>query len=180
MSVSAALAASLLAASLQLPFHHHAARDAAAARPGAPTAHLRFRADSRFRVGRWLLHVRRERFTGAETCSVEARREHIERQALVLQFPRAVDTANASYRIDGAAALNVADDRPGLAIQGFQVWKDDLANPSGAVVRVPLSRLSGAQAVRVEPRRNGHVWAFRVEGLSAALAAAKREGCPGA
>lgn len=176
MILSAGLAAGLMAASLQLPFTHHAAGAPAKA---APAHRQHFRPVSRWRVGRWLLTVHHERFTGAETCQVTRGRAHVERKALVLQLPPKVDTANAQYRIDAGRAFTVAEDRPALANQGFELWKDDLQNPSGAVVRVPLAKLPGAARIWVEAQRNGQVWAFPVAGLAEAMAAAKRESCPG-
>ena len=164
-------ATALIAAMLWLPFHHH--HDAAAS-----TVHAaRVGAVSRWRVGQWFLTVRRERFSGAVGCEIVRRRASVQRQALVLTLPPRVDTSQALYRIDAGRPMSVADDRSILAIQGFALWKDDTENPSGAVVRIPLAKLAGATTVQIETRYNGHVWRIPIDGLAAAQAAAKKEGC---
>lgn len=129
------------------------------------------------RVGAWTVRERTDRFTHRASCELVRPHVRYERQALVLQLPRGVDTSAAAYRIDGGPVVSVGEDAMELARLGFALHDDDLANPSGGRVTVPARRLAGARIVQVEVKARGAVYRFKVEGLAGALDAAGRLGC---
>lgn len=128
-------------------------------------------------VGAWALKVETDRFTGRLTCSLSKPRIRYERQALAFQLSSGANTFDAAYRVDDAPPVSARSDAMELARQGFALHNDDLANPSGGLVRIPLGRLSGAQAVRIQSRPNTIPVRFKIDGLSEALAAAQSAGC---
>lgn len=128
-------------------------------------------------VGGWALKVETDRFTGRLTCSLSKPGIRYERQTLVFQLSRGTNTFDAAYRVDDAPAVSSRSDALELAHQGFALHDDDLANPSGGMVRIPMDRLSGAQTVKIQARPNVMPIRFKVDGLSEALSAAKAMGC---
>ena len=131
--------------------------------------------DTHSRIGGWTLHIRSDRFSGGRTCRLS--RDHVEYQrgALVFRVSRRSSTLTAVYRIDGGAARAASADALELARMGFAIYQDDLADPSGGVVRIPIGRLRDAKSVAIEVRREPVT--FKVAGLDAALAAAGKAGC---
>ena len=128
-------------------------------------------------IGAWTVRARTDRFTHGASCEVLRPHVRYERQAVVLQLPRRVDTSAAVYRIDDGPLISVGVDAMELARLGFALHGDDLANPSGGRVIVPARRLVEAQAIRVEARPHGAVYRFEVGGLASALDAAAGLGC---
>ena len=131
--------------------------------------------DTHSRIGSWTLRVHSDRFSGGVSCRLSQRHVEYQRGALVFHVSRQASTLTSVYRIDGGAPRAASADGLELARMGFAVYQDDLANPSGGVVRIPARRLQGAKSVAIE------VWrepvAFDITDLGAALDAAGRAGC---
>ena len=128
-------------------------------------------------VDGWTLKTRLDRFAGERSCALSRGRIDYVRQALVFHLPARVDTAAALYRIDGAAPVGVRADEAELASLGFNLHNDDLDNPSGGLVRIPVHRLAGAAEVEIEAAPGRRPVKFKIGGLSAALDAARGAGC---
>lgn len=128
-------------------------------------------------LGGWHLRVRRDRFTGEVSCRLADRGATYERGAVVFHLAPTVDTSAAVYRIDWGAPFHASDDAPELAHMGFALHLDELDNPSGGLVRVPVRKLVGARLVSIEPRPNGGNVRYKINGLSAALSVADHTGC---
>jgi hypothetical protein len=160
---------SLVGLILWIPFVYHGKPSCGpfAARP----------AQSRRVIEGWRLTVRQDRFTGRNTCLVARGRQSLDRQVLVLRLPETVDTSRAVYRVDWGAPMAVSDDRAVVATLGHALWRDDLFNPSGGLVRIPYAKVANAHMIAVEAQPGGRIWTFSLAGLSAALAAAKSSQC---
>jgi hypothetical protein len=128
-------------------------------------------------VGRWTLGIRRDRFSGGATCRLYRHGVHYERGALVIGLPRKVDTFVAIYRLDDGPPVRVRDELDAMALAGFAVHADDLDNPSGGLVRVPEGRALDARWLRIEAPPRRFLFSYRIEGLRAAIAAARLAGC---
>lgn len=131
----------------------------------------------RHRVGPWTLTVVQDRFAGRTQCRLAARDMDYQRGALVIHLSPKADTFDAVYRIDGGPPQSVRADALELLRLGFALHQDDLANPSGGLVRIPADRLAGATRVDVEARPGAPVYTFRVDALAPALDAARAAGC---
>lgn len=147
--------------SFPLPWKH------AAPAPGAVPGH----------VEGWALRVQADRFTGAHSCRLFRGAMDVQRQALVVHLPTRLDTAGAVYRVDGGPTVPAVADDGELAGMGFALHNDDLDNPSGGLVRIPLRRLAAAGEVQIEPAPGRRPLKFKLGGLAAALAAARQAGC---
>jgi len=131
----------------------------------------------RYGVEGWVLEMRTDSFTHRTDCRVHRGRLAYERQAVVFHLPRRLNTFDAAYRIDGGPLVRSRDDAADLAAQGFALSDDDLANPSDGIVRIPAHRLEGAKLVQIQPRPDDRPLNFRLNGLAATVAAARRLGC---
>jgi hypothetical protein len=129
------------------------------------------------RIGAWTLTVAKARFSGETTCSLAAKGVRFERQAVVVRLAAGADTTNAVYRVDGGTPVEAKTDSMELARLGFQLYDDDLSNPSGGLVRIPLRRLESAHRVSVQVKPGAPVAAFRLDGLNAAVRVARAAGC---
>jgi len=127
--------------------------------------------------GGWTLVVRTDAFSTGHVCRLTRPGAEYQRQAVVLHLSPKVDTSQGVYRIDTAPPRSVGDDQATLAGLGFELHNDDLANPSGGLVRIPVGRLLNASAVRVETVAFTASTKFNLGGLRAALDAAKAAGC---
>ena len=131
----------------------------------------------RYGVDGWVLEIRKDSFSGDTRCRVQRGRLSYERQALVFHLPPRLNTFDAAYRIDAGPLILARDDAADLAAQGFALHDDDLANPSGGLVRIPARRLEGAKLVQIQTRPGVKPLRFRLYSLNAALDAAHRLGC---
>jgi hypothetical protein len=164
--MSLAAVSSAVVALIALPFLGHASH------PSRPA-----RAASAQRIGGWTLRVRRDAFAGTASCRLTRGRASYEHGAVIFRLPSRTDTGAAVYRIDAGAPTPVVADQMAIASLGLPIWQDDLANPSGGVVRIPAAKLEGAGLVGIEARRGGRVWRVRIDNLAAALQAAGKAGC---
>ena len=136
--------------------------------------HARSRGE-RVRIGAWTMRVDSDRFRDQVRCQLFERNVSYQRRALVFHLPRRAD--DAVYRIDGGPPMWARSDAMELADLGFTLHSDDLANPSGGLVRIPQPRIAGAHAVSIEPRSDVAPLRFNIDGFAAALDAARKAGC---
>jgi hypothetical protein len=129
------------------------------------------------RFGGWALLVRRDDFTGQVSCELRDHRMFRLKSAMVFQFPRTIDTFDASYRVDGAPAISWRVNAMSLASGGVQFSDSSLANPSGGRVMIPLEALAGAHMVLIRPTATARPTSFYLRDLPAALAAMRTAGC---
>ena len=129
------------------------------------------------RIGPWTLTVVQDRFSGQVQCRLAARGMDFERGALTLHLSPKADTSDAVYRIDGGLPHSVRADTLELVRMGFAVHRDDLTNPSGGLVRIPVAALAGATQVAVVARPGAPIYSFQVGALAPALDAARTAGC---
>jgi hypothetical protein len=141
-----------------------------------PWGHAPKPADPRH-FGAWTLNVRVDSFSTGHVCKLSRPGAEYRRQAVVFHLSPNVDTSQAVYRIDAGAPRAVRDDQVTLARLGFALNNDDLDNPSGGLVRIPVDQLLGAAAVRIETTAFGRARKFDIAGLKPALAAAGAAGC---
>jgi len=134
--------------------------------------------NAHYRVGRWILNIRTDRFADERTCRLSRPGVTYERQALVFHLPPRLDTTTAIYRIDDAPPVAARNDLMQLAHLGFALQNDDLANPSEGLVRIPADRLASARTVKIEARAFSHPFTFKIDGFGAAKVLAEKVGCP--
>jgi hypothetical protein len=126
----------------------------------------------RAHVAGWTLDIRKDRFTGRQTCSLRRGDMHYERRTLVFRLP-GQDTTRAAYRIDKGPAFPAAADEATFARLGFTLQSEDLLNPSGGLVRITTERLGAGRRVDIEARPYGTSHRFRTDGFAKALARAR-------
>jgi hypothetical protein len=132
---------------------------------------------ARYRVAGWTLVVRKDSFSGAVACRLTRSKIAYARHALTIRLPAKVNSAAALYRIDSGPVLRAEDDQMEIARLGFALQDDDLANPSGGLVRIPERRVLTAVSVHIQAIPGRQPAAFRVSGLADALNAAHAAGC---
>jgi hypothetical protein len=142
--------------------------------------HLQTRGQAveRHRLDGWTYVVAVDRFTGGRRCEIRQKAVTIRAGVATFDFGRRTDTRYAYYRLDDLAPRGVADLALDLRRAGAPaIASDDLKNPSGGLVRMPLTTLLGAQriAIRADQRRDARV--FDLRGLKAVMDAAKADGC---
>jgi hypothetical protein len=126
----------------------------------------------RARVAGWTIDIRKDKFTGRQTCSLHRDGMHYERRSVVFRLPGLPDTTRAAYRIDNGPAFPVAADQATFARLGFTLQSEDLMNPTGGVVRITVDRLGAARRVDIEARPYGSRRRYRLDGFAKALARA--------
>jgi hypothetical protein len=128
-------------------------------------------------ISGWVLSVRSDRFAGRILCRLGRPKIDYLRQTLVFHLPASSDTSGAIYRVDGGSPIWGQDDQMELVRLGFALHNDDLSNPSGGLVRIPLHRLVNARTVRIEVTPVRPSVKFKIDGLAQALEVARNAGC---
>jgi hypothetical protein len=128
-------------------------------------------------VGPWTVRVSADRFSGRVRCRLFGQGMDYRRGTVIFRLPGRIDTSTAVYRVDDGEPVDVRTEVMDMARLGFAIYRDDLANPSGGVVRVPQARLIDANAVRIQAGPKGASLRFKVAGLGAALEVARASGC---
>ncbi len=128
-------------------------------------------------VGPWTIRVHTDRFSERVSCRLFGRGMEYRRGAVIFRLPGRFDTSTAAYRVDDRPPVDVRTEVMAMARLGFALYRDDLANPSGGLVRIPEDRLIDANVVRIEAGPKGAAFHFKVFGLSAALEVAGAAGC---
>ena len=131
----------------------------------------------RHRFGPWTLEIQRDAFTGVLSCSLRAHRMVFMHASVAFQFSPNLNTFDADYRRDSAAAMPWRTNLMALAGHGVRFQTDDLRNPSGGLVAIPYNAIMGAQAVWIRPSPRSTPVRFKVDRLPIALEVAKRDGC---
>ena len=145
----------------------------------APSSLLRtdVRPASAARFGGWILKVARDPFTGARTCTLRAHRMAFDKGAVGFGFSPRLDTFEAVYRVDSGPPHAWRANVMTLAAHGVVFQTDDLPNPSGGLVILPISALRDAREVWIRPSPRSRPTAFRLQHLASALEVAQRRGC---
>lgn len=133
---------------------------------------------NRLQAGRWTIEIDDDRFAGAIRCVVRGPGIAVGPVAAVFALPRSTPSFDAIYRIDQGPPVvwrTVAID---LAAHGVRIEHDDLKNPSAGQVPVPLAAVANAQSIAIRADPAAPAYVFALDGLSTALAAAARAGCP--
>lgn len=132
----------------------------------------------KFRVAPgWVLEVRRDRFLNASTCVVRSRRVSYASGLVTFQFDGKLNTAEAVYRIDQGPPRAAADVAVASAGLGARHFTGNLRNPSGGRVFLPMSQLEAASMLEVRPNPKKRSRAFKLQGLQAGVAEARRQQC---
>ncbi len=166
--MSALLAAGLAA----YLFGHHAPPAARGARPPSTTVTSRHE-----RVGQWLLTVTRDPFAQTTVCDLRGRSMLLARGAMTFYFGGKTETLDALYKVDDGRAVSWRVNAVALAASGALTQSEDLANPSGGRVAVPVKTLAGARYISIRPSLHVRARVYSVADLPAALARADADGC---
>lgn len=129
------------------------------------------------RVAGWTYEVDQDPFTYLKSCRLYRRGVTYTHETLTFHLPPWIDTSEAIYRIDNAAAQPWRASATELAAKGVTLQRDDLRNPSGSVVPIPARQLVDANVVTIRPSQTGSLVQFRVDGFSRAITAARSAGC---
>ncbi len=131
----------------------------------------------KFQVQGWTAEVKTDRFTGAVSCRLNARRVTVSHGAARFDFGRWTNTSAADYRIDGAPARTGRAAMNDVAMLGVRTISSNSSNPSNGKVQIAVAELANASAVAIRPAPGARVRTFPVAGLQAALDAETQRGC---
>ncbi|WP_174300203.1 hypothetical protein [Caulobacter sp. S45] len=124
-------------------------------------------------VSGWRLKVSHDSFTGQTSCDMRRGAMRLTPQTLVVRLGGHVDSSAAEVRVDqGPAHI--------FSRYDYRFSPDSdllLSNPSGGVVELPTSGVSGARVLAIEEPRTHVVRTFDVSGGTTALQAARAAGC---
>ena len=128
-------------------------------------------------VAHWKFHLTDDRFSGVKQCQITRGPIQVEKGFVRFQLGRSADSADAIYSIDGQPPQNWTVVSPELVKAGIDVEEDNLSNPSGGVVFLPLEMVRDAHEVRI--RASGWVSPriYKISGLPTSLDLAKEQGC---
>jgi hypothetical protein len=129
------------------------------------------------RIDGWRLEVRQDRFTGKALCTLE--RDHVayDHGVVTFAFGRQVDTASATYRLDGGPVRRAGDVAVEAAGMGVRFDTQNLANPSNGEVHIPARELGEAHKIYIRANTRMTHRIFDLTGLPAALDAARSRNC---
>ncbi len=136
----------------------------------------------RYRIPAWEIRATHDSFTGASRCQLyqgNRLRQDVsyEHGAVAFQFPRRLDTLQASLKLDGGPAKPWSAFYPELVNTGAQLEGKSLDNPTGGKVMLPLAALKGIHVVTIRPTSKGQPRRFSVDGLGDAIGSAHTLGC---
>jgi hypothetical protein len=130
----------------------------------------------------WKVAISRDRFTKGASCVVyQGTRSHplvsATRTAVRFHFPRRDDVSQAWYAFDGGPAKPWKLDAPTLVTLGVSLDGQDIRNPSGGVLVLPIAEVKGAHivSIRLDDKHGPH--RFGLDGMNDALASAEAQGC---
>jgi hypothetical protein len=129
------------------------------------------------KVAGWTLNVRTNRFADDHRCRLAKGPVSLTRDVLVFRLSPGLDTAAARYRVDGGALHAASGDLMSVAQAGLAIYDDQLANPSGGLVRIPAERVRHAKRIAIQATAASTPKVFDLDGLDAALAQAAKLGC---
>lgn len=128
-------------------------------------------------VSGWRLDLSRDRFTGHTLCTL--RKDHMvyERGVVTFALGRSVDTANATYRLDGGVVHRAGDVAVEAAGLGARFDTANLDNPSNGEVRIPARDLGDAGRIYIRANTRLTHRVFDLTGLIPAIEEAKEQQC---
>jgi hypothetical protein len=131
-------------------------------------------------VGQWRLVIRRDTFSGGQSCRLYARdhRAFYQAGAVALRFPRRWDVSEAAYRVDGGWPRSARDDLPDLVRMGVPFDTGSVQHPSGGLLWIPIQRVTGAAGVWAEPATNRSLRYYTLAGLAPLRVIGLARGCP--
>jgi hypothetical protein len=129
------------------------------------------------KVSGWTLDVRSNSFTDDARCHLAKGRVSFARGVLVFRLSPSVDTSEAYYRVDDGEPRTAKAELMSVAHAGLAIYDDQLANPSGGVVRIPAERVGRGKLVAIQADATSAPRRFDVTGLDAALGDAAKHGC---
>ena len=152
---------------IQNPFH-----------PFNPDPNAEVRTYSSRLPGGFTLVQVRDAFRGSNACRLDGRGVRLAGGVATFSFGHGVDTANAVFRIDGGPIRSVGEvaqesGRPRRALPRIA----NTRNPSDGRVRIPWSKLAGAERVEIRANAKSEHRAFALRPLAAAMGEARTQGC---
>lgn len=129
------------------------------------------------RTAGWDLKIRRDRFTGANACTLFRRNVVYSGGVITFRFAHRVDTANAQFRIGDGPLRSVGSVAVEAAGLGARFEGADLRNPSNGEVHLPADVVGSAQSVSIKPNMHMNHRTFDLRGLSHAVLMAKGQRC---
>jgi len=135
-------------------------------------------AEKRYRPARgWTLVVEKDRFSGDVQCRGLGRGMTYKDGVLTFHMGRSVNTAQAEFRLDQGPAKAAGDFAVEAAGRGAAFRTDNLLNPSGGLVHLPIETVRPATTVSIRADRDRRARTYRLRGLERTLEAAKAQGC---
>lgn len=135
-------------------------------------------AEKRYRPVRgWTLVVEKDRFSGETQCRGLARGVSYKNGVLTFHMGRNVNTALAEFRADAGPARSAGDYAVEAAGRGAAFRTDNLLNPSGGLVHLPVEAVRSASTVSIRSAKDKRAKTYRLRGLEQTLEAAKAQGC---
>jgi hypothetical protein len=128
-------------------------------------------------VGGWTLNVRTNSFTDTARCRLAKGKVSFARGVLIFRLPPGLDTSEAYYRVDGGEPRAAKAELMSVAHAGLAIFDDQLANPSGGVVRIPAERVGHGKLVAIQANTASAPRRFDIAGLDFALDQAAKLGC---
>ncbi len=128
-------------------------------------------------VDGWRIGVRHDTFTGAVTCSLEARSIYYKSDTLIFRTRRGADTNHAMFRIDEGPARPVAEAFHEDEAHGIFPQRGFIDDPAGGDVALPASYVAGKRRlwIRVSPKMYPRY--YDISRFAEALAGARAAGC---
>jgi hypothetical protein len=125
----------------------------------------------------WSFDLVKDRFSGGTSCHLNRGAVEVSKGFVAFKLGKAVDTADALYKIDDQPARRWRQVIPVLVAHGLTVQDDSLANPSGGVVTLPLADVMNAHEVEIRPAGDRKPRSFPIYALSIAVERAAERGC---
>ena len=125
----------------------------------------------------WRLSKVSDSFTGVGSCRLDGHGVRLSAGLATFSFGGKVDTANAVWRLDGGPLRSIGEVGPEVAGMGVNLISNNTWNPSDGRVRIPWTRLAGAERldIRANPGRDHR--SFALSSLRGAVDAARGYGC---
>lgn len=128
-------------------------------------------------VDGWRIGVNHDTFTGAVSCSLQARGVYFRTDTLIFRLRRGVETTHAVFRVGSGPAKPVAEafrDDEARGIFPQRGWIDD---PAGGDVALPASYLKGATRLWIRASPTAQPQVYNIGHFKEALSGARAAGC---
>jgi hypothetical protein len=130
----------------------------------------------------WKVAISRDRFTKGANCTVyQGTLGHplvsATKTAVRFHFAKRLDVSEAWYALDGAQPKAWRLDAPTLVSLGVSLDGQDIRNPTGGVLVLPIEEVRGVHviAIRLNTKAGPHL--FGLDGMTDALSSAEAQGC---